>query len=144
ELADVHELAGEAGRVRDQHPEYLTEHAAGQREHDTLDYEAREHVEAAEAQYSQHADLTGAARDRGVHRVHRTEHRTNRKNQRDDQAERAQLIDELGLFRVKFLLRHRVDFDPRIGRQRPGEVVMLPGFEDDVEHLEAAGDVDIL
>src|SRR5208337_4148578 len=144
DLADVHELAAEPGRIRDQHAEYFAEHAAGEREHDAFDDETREHVEAAEAQHAQHAYFAGASRDRGVYRVHRTDHRADGENHRDDQAECAQLIDEPGLPRVKLLLGHRIDFDPRIGRERFGEIVMRAGLEHDVQHLEAVNDVDIL
>src|ERR1700719_1929040 len=115
ELADIHELAAEAGRIRDQHAEYLAEDAAGDREYDALDHEADQYVRAAEAQHSQHADFAGAARDRGIHRVHRAEYRSDCENQRDDQSERAQLIDERGLLGVKILLRHRIDPEPRVG-----------------------------
>src|SRR5216684_1574365 len=80
-LADVHQLAAEAGRIRDDDSEQFAQDAARYREHDTLYHETREHVEAAESQHSQHAYLTGPARDRGVHRVHRAEYRADRENQ---------------------------------------------------------------
>src|SRR5579862_7194292 len=50
ELPDVHQLAMQSGRIRREHAERLAQHRARDSEQQALDHEARQHIEAAEAE----------------------------------------------------------------------------------------------